>query len=77
MDALSDLLRAGLVDTIRLYKPDLSKKAVENEVIKRKIGMEIAISEGMTHFLSIDADEFYREKELEAAKKKLSMIKTF
>lgn len=68
LDALSDLQHEGLIDSLCLYEPDLFKPAVENERIKRQIGIDVARSEGMTHFLSIDADEFYRDKELRAAK---------
>lgn len=68
LDVLSKLQRDGLVDEVRLYDPDLTQRPGQNETIKRKIGIEIAKHAGMTHFLSIDADEFYRETELKTAK---------
>lgn len=69
MSLLSDLRKDGLIDALYLFTPDLSKRPGENEAMKRRIGMSIAKQAGMTHFLSIDADEFYRERELASAKR--------
>lgn len=78
-DLLHDLVRRKLVDELRLYSPKYSGKpafslyttkfAKMDENAKRNLGLEIARSVGCTHFLSIDADEFYLPKEFRNAAK--------
>ena len=57
-----------LVESFHEYEPDLSTSRGNNEINKRKIGLAIAKKERCTHFFTMDADEFYREKEILAAK---------
>lgn len=45
------------------YTPDLDLKPSENEREKRNIGLDVAKELGYTHFLMMDADEFYLPKE--------------
>ena len=46
------------------FRPDLTLKRRRNELEKRRIGLAAARRAGATHFLSMDADEFYRPREL-------------
>lgn len=68
---LEDLLRALVegkwVDELYYYQPDLSQSPKINEFNKRCIGLELAKKAGCTHFMTIDADEFYRPGEFRAA----------
>lgn len=41
------------------YHPDLTKSGTFNETRKRNLGLDIARSEGCTHFISMDCDELY------------------
>lgn len=50
------------------YEPDLSLQPVENERAKRNYGLEIAKKAGFSHFLMMDADEFYDPDEFLKAK---------
>lgn len=59
---------AGLVDAVIAYEPDLMMERHENERAKRRIGLAVARNAGATHFLSVDADEFYRPQEFHAAR---------
>lgn len=66
--AVQDAAHQGLVDEVIAYAPDLSLQRKENETAKRAIGLEAARRSGATHFLTLDADEFYRQAEFDAAK---------
>jgi hypothetical protein len=59
LDLLHQLKRNGVIDRLHLYKPDLALHPSINEFKKRKIGLKIATNLGLTHFLNMDADEFY------------------
>jgi len=41
------------------FQPDLTKSGTFNEARKRNLGLEVARSEGCTHFISMDCDEVY------------------
>jgi hypothetical protein len=43
-------------------EPDLKKTARQNETAKRNYGLEVARELGATHFLTMDADEFYERE---------------
>lgn len=62
-----------LIDDVIYFKPDLNAERNLNELRKRTIGLELAKHKGATHFLSMDADEFYRESEFLSAR---AMIRT-
>lgn len=47
---------------IILYEPDLKLRPEENERNKRNLGLRVASLEGFTHFLMMDADEFYEHE---------------
>lgn len=66
--ALEELERKKLVDTFFRYNPDLSKGGGKNEFRKRQIGVEMARQAGASHFIFLDADEFYKTDEFDAAK---------
>ena len=63
---LSDL---RLVDEVVEFHPKLRKKPHKNEVMKRNVGLKLAKMNKCTHFMSLDSDEFYDEKQLILAKK--------
>lgn len=58
----------GLVDAVYVYNPDRSITPVENEIRKRNIGLQLAKNAGVTHFLTMDCDEYYPVSEFAAAK---------
>lgn len=58
----------GLIDTIAEYKPDLSVPAIQNELTKRQLSVDLAKKIGFTHFLLIDCDEFYRSDQFARCK---------
>lgn len=47
-----------------IFEPDLNKSPQENERNKRNFGLSIARNEGYTHFIMLDADEFYEPEAL-------------
>ena len=66
---LLHLKAKGLIDEIHHYNEDFSKPQKHYyERKKRDIGLQIAKKFGCTHFLSMDVDEFYDEKQLNFAK---------
>lgn len=65
---LERLMKEGLIDEIYRYNPDLEKGGRWNEKRKRNIGLELAKRKNCSHFLSIDADEFYVKSEFDNAK---------
>lgn len=66
--ALEDAVSSNLADKVIEYSPDLGMSRQENELQKRKLGLLQCRRARCSHFLSMDADEFYRHTELEAAK---------
>lgn len=68
LDALHSAEELKLIDEIIFFEPDLNLPRNGNELSKRKIGLDIARSVNATHFLSVDADEFYRPLEFNIAK---------
>lgn len=66
---IHDLVSSKMIDEVYLYEPNLQKTRRHNEAVKRKIGLNLARRNRCTHFFTIDADEFYREKEIIDAKK--------
>ena len=68
LDILHQLQREKLITSLTPYNTDLSKNAQFNEIAKRNIGLLVNKKFGMTHFMSMDCDEMYFEKDLEHAK---------
>ena len=58
----------GLIDTIAEYKPDLSASAIQNELTKRQLSVDLSKQGGFTHFILIDCDEFYHSDQFERCK---------
>ena len=58
---------------LRFFKcePDLSKSPRDNETAKRNFGLQKARELGYTHFLMMDADEFYDPNEFLNEKKRI------
>jgi hypothetical protein len=50
------------------FEPGLDIPASFNEVVKRNIGKDLCKNAGCTHFMTIDADEFYISEEFRKAK---------
>lgn len=61
-------LSSKLADVAIEYTPDFDLSRQANELQKRKQGLTFCRHAGCSHFLSMDADEFYRQRELEYAK---------
>lgn len=55
------------IDFIIDYEPDLFMSPEKNEFNKRIIGLQKAIEIGCTHYIHMDCDEEYREKEFKEA----------
>lgn len=67
VDTLLNLQQKGLIDEIIEYVPT-KERAGRQERRKRNIGMKAALKAGITFFMPMDVDEFYKENELEQAK---------
>ena len=70
--ALQAASAQGLVDQVIAYAPDLTRPRGANERAKRRLGLEAARAAGASHFLSMDADEFYRVAELAEARRQIA-----
>jgi hypothetical protein len=68
LDTLSDIRNRKLADSIIEFTPDFSEARQQNELAKRRIGLDEALRHRCTHFFTMDADEFYRQSEIEFAK---------
>jgi len=67
LDVVNDLKNKGLVEELFLYEPDL-KRGAWNETKKRRIGLSLCKKQKCTHFLNMDTDEFYEDKQFKYAK---------
>ncbi len=65
---LANLKEKGLIDELILFVPDTTLSAQQNELNKRNLGLEYVKKANCSHFLTMDADEFYEEKEFKKAK---------
>jgi len=72
---LNQLVSKGLVDKLYLYEPDIAdtngESASLNETKKRNIGLELCKQNGCNYHMTIDADEFYTEKQFQFMKKEM------
>lgn len=59
LELLQHLKSEGVIDKLQLYTPNLDFHPSVNEFRKRKLGLKIANKLGLSHFLNMDADEFY------------------
>lgn len=66
--AVENAVSCNLADKAIEYTPDLGLSRQGNELQKRKEGLVQCRRARCSHFLSMDADEFYRQTELENAK---------
>lgn len=57
-----------LINGFNCYEPNFDLNPSTNEFLKRNKALQRAKAEGYTHFLSIDADEFYKLDEFIKAK---------
>ena len=65
---LNELISESLVDDVVCYQPNLELTPSLNEFNKREIGLKLAIERNATHFLLMDADEFYDREQFINAK---------
>ena len=66
---LKRLKSQGLVDELVEYEVNPKLRPGKNETHKRNMGLRAARKAGCTYFMSMDADEFYREEDMIKAKK--------
>jgi hypothetical protein len=71
LSTLERLKEANLVDDFINFTPDFNIPAGMNEYRKRDVGLESAKVNRCTHFLSMDADEFYEKERFIEAKAKI------
>jgi hypothetical protein len=64
---LDRLRRAGLIDHLIRFEPDLSIPGEVNETAKRNLGLDRARQLGATHHLDCDVDEFFIGEQLATA----------
>jgi hypothetical protein len=60
---INSLKERGLVDEIVEYLPNLRNGGSSNELIKRNLGVYLSESNGCSHHLAMDSDEYYIKKE--------------
>ena len=65
---LTNLKKNGLVDEIYKYRPNLKNGGTLNEVTKRNLGVYLSQSNGCTHHLAMDSDEYYIDEEFKYMK---------
>ena len=65
---IKELLQKKLVDEIWCYQPNLKLSPGKNEKIKRNHSQRLALLANCTHFIHMDADEFYIPDEFAQAK---------
>lgn len=75
MPTLTELHEKGLIEELIHYIPNLNISPQKNEIKKRNIGLKRAKKNKCTHFLSLDADEFYAEEEFAWAKSEITRKK--
>lgn len=68
-EIIEKLKNTNLVDDLICFYPDFNQKAAINEFRKREIGLNLAKQAQATHFLLMDADEFYIPEQFENIKK--------
>lgn len=71
LEILVNLLNSDLVDGYSCYEPNFDLNPSLNEFLKRNSALNYAkqLDKGFTHFLSLDADEYYKLDEFIEAKK--------
>ena len=80
-ELVNEYVAMGLVNDVYHYNPKIIydsnrleiKKfnGLNNEIEKRKIGLKLCKSNGCTHFLNLDCDEFYDISEFSSAKSEI------
>lgn len=66
--ALDAAEAASLVDEIIYFEPNFNDHPSYNEFKKRSIGLAHAKKAGVSHFMTMDADEYYLKDEFDRAK---------
>ncbi|ADU13929.1 hypothetical protein [Asticcacaulis excentricus] len=67
-DALNEAECSGLYDSIIFYRPDVTILPVHNELRKRNLGLDRCRKNGVSHFLTMDCDEYYVPEEFKSAR---------
>lgn len=70
-EIIEHIIEEKLVEKVIDYKPTFQVSAQQNELLKRKIGLQDCRKAGASHFFTMDADEFYRYNEIQYAKYKI------
>lgn len=70
-ELLLSLYKDKKVDDIIIYNPNLSISPSINELNKRNLGLYKARERGLSHFMCMDADEFYDTNEFLNAKEQI------
>lgn len=65
---LLQLKEEGLIDELIEYEVNLKLKAGKNETLKRNKGLQAARRAGVTHYMTMDTDEFYLSEDIETSK---------
>ncbi len=70
-ELLNNLVRQKLIDDLIYYPTDLNLRPSRNETKKRQIGLQFAKRKKCSHFMTMDADEFYIGEQFQQAKKQI------
>lgn len=68
LDTLNNLVNDKMIDSLTYYETDASINPQINEVNKRNIGLDVCTQHNMSHYISLDCDEFYFDNQLQYAK---------
>jgi hypothetical protein len=71
-EELQRLKSIGLINELIEFKPDYNKPAREQETDKRNMGIQMMRSQGYSHILNIDCDEFYDKDQFRIAKEMIN-----
>lgn len=71
-EIIFDLYKNKYIDNLLLFQPDLKLPlASMNEINKRNLGLEDVRKKGLSHFMSLDCDEFYDTVQFNYAKNEI------
>lgn len=70
-DAITELVFSKLPCQWVKVEPERGRSPHDNETRKRNFGLSLAKEQGCTHFIILDADEFYIQEEFEQDKQRM------
>jgi len=68
LEEIHRLKKIGLVDELIEFKPNFTKYSREQECDKRNMGIQMMKDKGISHVISMDADEIYDPEQFRYAK---------